>query len=104
MHDDPPSSSPMATGLVSRLSSSLLLDFDLIHVDGEADLATHVETRYLPAGLGGSAGDADLEAWMRLQQRVEGFNLGARRIARRLAQFVGMLNQEEVNYRGDSLR
>ena len=39
---------------------------------------------------------AAVENWLALQQHVEGFSLSARRVARRLAHFVGMLNQEEV--------
>ena len=35
----------------------------------------------------------DVEGWLLLQEHVETFSFSARRIARRLAQFVGVLNQ-----------
>ena len=35
----------------------------------------------------------DVEGWLILQEHVEAFSFSARRIARRLAQFVSVLNQ-----------
>ena len=39
-----------------------------------------------------------------VQELVEAFSFNARRIARKLAHFVGVLNREDLNYHADSLR
>ena len=53
--------------------------------------------------LGGfQRSSASVEGWLALQQHVEGFSLNARRVARRLAHFVGMLNQGG-NYQSRSM-
>jgi hypothetical protein len=39
-----------------------------------------------------------------VQDLVESFSFNARRIARKLAHFVGVLNREDLNYQADSLR
>ena len=55
------------------------------------------EINFPSQDLGGfQRSSAAVENWLALQQHVEGFSLNARRVARRLAHFVGMLNQEEV--------
>ena len=47
--------------------------------------------------LGGfQRSSAAVENWLALQQHVEGFSLNARRVARRLAHFVSMLNQARL--------
>ena len=56
------------------------------------ELVHHVETKYIPNELGGQLVN-DVEGWLLLQEHVETFSFSARRIARRLAQFVGVLNQ-----------
>ena len=61
------------------------------------ELVHHVETKYIPNELGGQLVN-DVEGWLLLQEHVETFSFSARRIARRLAQFVGVLNQVSTNY------
>ena len=46
----------------------------------------------------------ELENWLVVQELVEAFSFNARRIARKLAHFVGVLNREDLNYHADSLR
>ena len=68
------------------------------------ELVHHVETKYIPNELGGQLVN-DVEGWLLLQEHVETFSFSARRIARRLAQFVGVLNQVSTdNVKGVSTK
>ena len=78
--------------ITSQLVEEFLLDFDIFNVSEPGDLVHYVETKYIPADLGGHL-ISDVEGWLVLQEHVETFSFSARRIARRLAQFVGILNQ-----------
>lgn len=78
--------------IVSQLIDEFLLDFDVFHLNNPGELMHHVDTKYIPSELGGQLVN-DVEAWLLLQEHVETFSFSARRIARRLAQFVGVLNQ-----------
>jgi hypothetical protein len=78
--------------IVNQLVEEFLLDFDIFHLNEPADLLHHVEVKYIPSELGGQH-IHDVEGWLILQEHVEAFSFSARRIARRLAQFVGVLNQ-----------
>ncbi len=84
----------------SQLVEEFLLDFDIFHMDEPAELLHYVDAKCLPEELGGtqaSASDGDsVESWLALQEHVEGFSYSARRVARRLAHFVGVLNQEDA--------
>ena len=46
----------------------------------------------------------ELENWLLVQDLEEAFSFNARRIARKLAHFVGVLNREDLNYHAESLR
>ena len=83
---------------VNQLISDFLLDFDIFRVEDPSELLVNIDVKCLPLDLGGQVTN-DIENWIVLQEHVEGFSFNARRIARKLAQFVGLLNQEDVNYR-----
>ncbi len=78
--------------IVNQLVDEFLLDFDVFHLAECGELMHHVDTKFIPTELGGLLLN-DVEAWLLLQEHVETFSFSARRIARRLAQFVGVLNQ-----------
>uniref|UniRef100_A0A0K2U826 CRAL-TRIO domain-containing protein n=1 Tax=Lepeophtheirus salmonis TaxID=72036 RepID=A0A0K2U826_LEPSM len=80
-----------------------LLDFDVFHMEEPEKLTHYIDSKYLHTSLGGHL-HSDTENWLLLQEHVESFSFNARRIARRLAQFVGVLNTEEVSYRNETLR
>ncbi len=69
----------------------------------KTELLHHIGAKHLPVGLGGEATN-ELENWLMVQELVEAFSFNARRIARKLAHFVGVLNREDLNYHADSLR
>jgi len=46
----------------------------------------------------------EYENWLAVQELVEPFSFNARRIARKLAHFVGVLNREDLSYETESLR
>lgn len=96
-------SSNSSKDIVHQLMDEFLLDFDIFQIDDPADLLHYIDAKCLPRDLGGQV-NGDIENWLVLQEHVEGFSYNARRIARRLAQFVGLLNQEDINYRGEALR
>ncbi len=61
------SGDPRGVGdLLARLSSDLLLDFEVRPASDPAELLRHVEAKCLPADLGGQA-DSDVEGWITLQ-------------------------------------
>ena len=78
--------------LSNQLVEEFLLDFDIFNVSEPADLIHYLDSKYIPSELGGHLIN-DVEGWLVLQEHVETFSFSARRIARRLAQFVGILNQ-----------
>ena len=69
----------------------------------QAELLHHINAKHLPLTLGGEA-SMELENWLLVQDLVEAFSFNARRIARKLAHFVGVLNREDLNYHAESLR
>ena len=78
--------------LINQLIEEFLLDFDIFHLNEASELMHHLEPKFIPSELGGHLVN-DIEGWLLLQEHVETFSFSARRIARRLAQFVGVLNQ-----------
>ena len=78
--------------IVNQLVEEFLLDFDIFHLSEASDLMHHIDAKFVPCELGG-ININDVEGWLLLQEHVETFSFSARRIARRLAQFVGVLNQ-----------
>ena len=87
--------------IVNQLVEEFLLDFDVFHVADPGELVHHIDTKYIPQELGGHLVN-DVEGWLLLQEHVETFSFSARRIARRLAQFVGVLNQVRTVFRSYS--
>ena len=85
--------------LTTQLVEEFLLDFDIFNVNDTSDLIHYLDAKYIPGELGGHLA-SDVEGWLVLQEHVETFSFSARRIARRLAQFVGILNQVCVNLMG----
>ena len=85
--------------LINQLIEEFLLDFDIFHLNEANELMHHLEPKFIPNELGGHLVN-DIEGWLLLQEHVETFSFSARRIARRLAQFVGVLNQvnDRVEY------
>ena len=81
--------------LINQLIEEFLLDFDIFHLNEFNELIHHVEPKFIPSELGGHLVQ-DIEGWLLLQEHVETFSFSARRIARRLAQFVGVLNQVRI--------
>ena len=77
---------------VSQLMDEFLLDLDIFHVRDPTELLRHVDIKFLPVDFGGHVA-VDPASWIMLQEHVEAFSFNARRIARRLAQFVGVLNR-----------
>ena len=81
--------------VIGQLVDDYLLDFDIFHVEHVTELVHYVDDKYLPTELGGT-NDADVETWIFVQNHVEGFTHNATKIARRLAHFVKILNQEDI--------
>ncbi len=52
--------------LVSRMTTELMLDFEVFPVADPAELSHHIESKCLPAVLGGQARN-DVESWISLQ-------------------------------------
>jgi hypothetical protein len=86
--------------LIARIIDDFLLDFDIFHVRDVNELQHYIDPKCLPCELGGQV-SSDVEVWLTLQEHVESFSFNARRIARKLAQFVGLLNAEDVDYRSE---
>jgi hypothetical protein len=91
----------------AQLVEEFLLDFDIFHLDEPAELMHYIDGKCLPDELCGGVqkvGDGDsVEGWLALQEHVEGFSFNARRVARRLAHFVGVLNQEDALNSGGAI-
>ena len=81
--------------VIGQLVDDYLLDFDIFHVEHVTELVHYVDDKYLPTELGGT-NDADVETWIFVQNHVESFTHNATKIARRLAHFVKILNQEDI--------
>ena len=73
-----------------------LLDFDIFHVSHVSELLHYIDAKYLSCDMGGS-NSSDVEGWLNIQQHVDSFTLSATKIAKRLASFVKILNQEDIS-------
>ena len=60
------------------------------------ELLHYIDAKYLSTELGGT-NPVDVENWINLQQHVDCFTVRATLIARRLATFVKVLNQEDIS-------
>ena len=87
--------------IVNQLVEEYLPDFDIFHINEPSELVHRVDAKFIPCELGGHLVN-DVEGWLLLQEHVETFSFSARRIARRLAQFVGVLNQVSQQFKEKS--
>jgi hypothetical protein len=60
------------------------------------ELLHYIDAKYLSTELGGT-NPVDVGNWINLQQHVDCFTVRATLIARRLATFVKVLNQEDIS-------
>jgi len=87
---------PAGKPVLGQLVDDYLLDFDIFHVSHVTELLHYIEPKYLSDDLGGT-NPADVDTWLQVQQRVDTFTHSATKIARRLASFVKILNQEDIS-------
>jgi len=86
---------PAGKPVLGKLVDDYLLDFDIFHVSHVTELLHYIDSKYLSVELGGT-NTQDIDTWLEVQQHVDGFSQAATKIARRLASFVKVLNQEDV--------
>lgn len=123
-HQQPQSQALNKDLVVNQLVHEFLFDFDIYVLDDQSELQHHISSKYLPVNMGGEAtgkfkfldfylrrfisvrtsSTGETDNWLMVQDLVESFSFNARRIARKLAHFVGVLNREDLNYQADSLR
>ncbi|XP_023327387.1 guanine nucleotide exchange factor DBS [Eurytemora carolleeae] len=87
---------PSGKPVLGQLVNDYLLDFDIFHVSHVTELMHYIDTKHLPVELGGMLNN-DIETWLTVQQHVDSFTYSATKIARRLATFVKILNQEDIS-------
>lgn len=87
---------PEGKPVLGQLVNDYLLDFDIFHVSHVTELMHYIDTKHLPVELGGML-DTDIDTWLTVQQHVDSFTYSATKIARRLATFVKILNQEDIS-------
>ena len=46
----------------------------------------------------GGSNPADVDTWLNVQQHVDSFTISTTKIAKRLAAFVKLLNQEDISH------
>ena len=73
-----------------------LLDFDIYHVSHVTELVMYIDAKYLSRELGGS-GVSDLENWCYVQYSVDSFIDRCSHMARALANFIKMIQQEDIS-------
>ena len=83
--------------VLGQLVDDYLLDFDIFHVSHCTELLHYIDAKYLDNKMGGS-NPADVDTWLRIQQHVDSFTISATKIAKRLATFVKLLNQEDISH------
>ena len=83
--------------VLGQLVDDYLLDFDIFHVSHCAELLHYIDAKYLDNQIGGS-NPADVDTWLNIQQQVDSFTISATKIAKRLATFVKILNQEDISH------
>ena len=81
---------------LGQIVDDYLLDFDIYHMSHVTELLHYIDAKYLSSQLGGTNSE-DVENWLCLQQHVDCFTARATLIARRLATFVKVLNQEDIS-------
>ena len=83
--------------VLGQLVDDYLLDFDIFHVSHCTELLHYIDAKYLDNQMGGS-NPADVDTWLSVQQHVDSFTISATKIAKRLATFVKLLNQEDISH------
>ena len=61
-----------------------------------SELLHYIDAKYISNELGGT-NPTDVDTWLNVQQHVDCFTISATKIARRLATFVKILNQEDIS-------
>ena len=89
--------------VLGQLVDDYLLDFDIFHVSHCAELLHYIDAKYLDNQIGGS-NPADVDTWLNIQQQVDSFTISATKIAKRLATFVRILNQEDISLHNENNR
>ena len=82
--------------VLGQLVDDYLLDFDIFHVSHVTELLHYIDAKYLSNEMGGS-NPTDVDTWLNVQQHVDSFTIRATKIAKRLATFVKILNQEDIS-------
>ena len=82
--------------MLGQLADDYLLDFDIFHVSHVTELLHYIDAKYLSNELGGT-NPTDVDTWLNVQQHVDCFTISATKIAKRLAMFVKILNQEDIS-------
>ena len=82
--------------VLGQLVDDYLLDFDIFHVSHVTELLHYIDAKYLSNEMGGT-NPTDVDTWLNVQQHVDSFTINATKIARRLATFVKILNQEDIS-------
>jgi len=67
------------------------------------ELLHYIDAKYLSNELGGT-NPTDVDTWLNVQQHVDCFTISATKIARRLATFVKILNQEDMKHHNNNDR
>ena len=89
--------------VLGQLVDDSLLDFDIFHVSHVAELLHYIDDKYLDNVMGGSNPE-DVDTWLNIQQQVDSFTISATKIAKRLATFVRILNQEDISLHNENNR
>jgi len=87
---------PAGKPVLGQLVDDYLLDFDIFHVSHVTELLHYIDAKYLSNEMGGS-NPTDVDTWLNVQQHVDSFTISSTKIAKRLATFVKILNQEDIS-------
>ena len=77
-----------------------LLDIDIYHMSHTTELLHYIDAKYLSRDLSGT-NPVDVDTWIDVQQHVDCFTITATQLARRLAAFVKVLDQEDISQLDD---
>ena len=89
--------------MLGQLADDYLLDFDIFHVSHVTELLHYIDAKYLSNELGGT-NPTDVDTWLNVQQHVDCFTISATKIAKRLATFIKILNQEDMKHHNNNDR
>ena len=89
--------------VLGQLVDDSLLDFDIFHVSHVTELLHYIDAKNLDNEMGGSNPE-DVDTWLNVQQQVDSFTISATKIAKRLSNFVRILNQEDLSLHNEKNR